>query len=107
MVEKRRRDEVGSHTKLTLSFPCSAQHGFTVSTNLSHATPFQVMLAFASMRKGLLMTVHTLSESALFPRWIHTCPLRPTDSTPRVNRGSVAGRNFRVRQFTVDPGTLA
>ncbi|EYC31602.1 hypothetical protein Y032_0004g2241 [Ancylostoma ceylanicum] len=37
------------------------QHRFTVLAKLSHATLFQVMLAFASMSKDLIVTAHALS----------------------------------------------
>ena len=60
MVEKRRKDEVESHRKLASFFLCSAQHRFTVLANLSHATPSQVVFAFASMSKDLIVNAHAL-----------------------------------------------
>ncbi|EYC03263.1 hypothetical protein Y032_0095g2841 [Ancylostoma ceylanicum] len=68
--------------KLRFFFLYSAQHKFTVVAKPSHATPFQVMFAFVSMSKALIATAHTLSKSALFPRWIHTS--RGSQPTPHL-----------------------
>ena len=60
MVEERREDEVETHRKFAFFLLCVAQHIFTVFANFTQATTSQVMFAFASMNKGLIVNAHAL-----------------------------------------------
>ena len=61
MVEERRKDEVEIHRKFAFFLLCVEQHIFTVLANFTQATPSQVMFAFASISKGLIVTANALS----------------------------------------------